>query len=654
MFYIRDVLYFALFFALTIWSSRAVWRRTPSLSRLETWAIVCGATAGLSGLLIWILGSTVGVGIGLTLCLFVVPIACFVWSKRTTSTRCVVERATLTSRWRELAWDEKLLALYTILVCGLTFLISLAPPSGADYDSLVYHLAAPAQYIRQGHIVELPFDHHTYFAFSLEMLYMVGLLWSGPVLAKLFHWLMLPIICATLIGSGSRYLSRRAGLASSAIWCSLPLVQLEASTAYIDLGLVAFTLLALTCFWRWRETFLETDVETSSTRSASYLILAGAFCGFCMGTKYLGVLTLVWIFSATILVMARARRFETKTVSSFVAIALLIGGGWYARNMVWTGNPVFPFAYSVFGGQGWTAEKAAGYEADQKSFGFGRAPLDVVLLPWRASMTPLNVGITPDNRVLGQPLWPLFPGAVDNGQNGLFDSPGLILSSFIGPLLLALGAPLLFLKNKPSWIRFLGWSTLILSVVWFFTSQQLRFALPMFALLCAACGWGLEVYSHRSRSLQSTVALGVGAWLVFAVVLVNFQARRTWDVVFARTVPNDYLTRTFAGYAAMNRASRDLPLNARVAVYGEPRTFYLQRDYFWADEPHNLLVKRPLKNSAQWLSEMRRLGTTHVLVNENPAGNGGFGGPPPQFNEAVAQGLVRPLFAENDFTLYVL
>ena len=657
MFYARDVLYFALFFALTIWSSRAVWRRTNALSRLETWAIVCGATIGLGGLLIWILGSTIGAGKGLVLCLFVVPIACFWWAKRTSSTQSVVERAPLKTLWREWAFDEKLLALYTFLVCALTFLLSLAPPNGGDYDSLVYHLAAPAQYIRAGKIIELPYDHHTYFAFTLEMLYLIGLLWSGPVLAKLFHWLMLPLICATLIGSSTRYISRRAGLAAAAIWCSLPLVQLEASTAYIDLGLVAFTLLALTCFWRWRETFgtsndAISNSATSSTRCARYLLFAGAFCGFCLGTKYLGVLALMWIFAATVFTMARARRFQTRTLAAFVAIALLFGGGWGARNTMWTGNPVFPFAYGIFGGKGWTAEMAQSYETDQKSFGFGRTPLDAVLLPWRVSMTPLNSVY--ERQIAPQPFWPFWPGFVANGQNGLFDSPGLILSSFIGPLLLVLGAPLLFIQKKPPWIKFVGWSALFFGAVWFFTSQQLRFALPLFALLCVACGWGIEVYSRRSGLLKAVVSLCVGAWFVFAIVVVNFQARRTWQVVTAQMAPDDYLLRTFAGFGAMNRASRDLPTNARVAVYGEPRTFYLQRDYFWADEAHNLLVKRSLQNGAQWIAEMRRLGATHVLVNENAAGNGGFGGPPPQLSEAVARGLLQPLFSERGYTLYVL
>ncbi len=148
----------------------------------------------------------------------------------------------------------------------------------------MYHLAAPAQYLRHGKIVELPYDHHTYFPFTMEMLFLWGMAMKGPVLAKLFHWLMLPLSCGALIAIGKRHFSRRVGLFAAALFASIPLVQAEASTAYIDLGLTAFTLLAYLCFLNWK-----------TTGEKSWLLWCGAFCGFCLGTKYLGALTFGWL-----------------------------------------------------------------------------------------------------------------------------------------------------------------------------------------------------------------------------------------------------------------------------------------------------------------------------------------------------------------------
>ncbi len=73
--------------------------------------------------------------------------------------------------------------------------------------------------------------------------------------------------------------------------------------------------------------------------------------------------------------MMKNRAVQIKPLATFAALALLLGGGWYVRNFVQTGNPVYPFAYSIFGGNNWDAQMAAQYETDQRAYGFGRTPL---------------------------------------------------------------------------------------------------------------------------------------------------------------------------------------------------------------------------------------------------------------------------------------
>jgi hypothetical protein len=180
------------------------------------------------------------------------------------------------------------LALYLVVVFLITFLLTLAPPNGADYDSLTYHLAAPAQYLRVGGIVELPYDHHTYFPFTMEMLFLLGLALKGPVLAKLFHWLMLPLCCFALIAMGRRHLTTRAGLFGAALFASIPLVQSEATTAYVDLGFTAFVLLAFLCFANWLTS--HTGEENNVSRTA-----AGGWRG-AASSAVLRLAQSIWVF----------------------------------------------------------------------------------------------------------------------------------------------------------------------------------------------------------------------------------------------------------------------------------------------------------------------------------------------------------------------
>ena len=615
------------------------WCADDRRTKLEN-TILPGATfLGTGALLQWLCGSTLGLRFEvwpllLLAFLFLVPPRSTLQDRR----RRVAEHA---KAWlgvlRSLSSAERVLALYLLVVCALTFVLTLAPPNGLDYDSLTYHLGAPAQYLRAGRIAELPYDHHTYFPFTMEMLYLLGLKLQGPVLAKLFHWLMLPLCCLALIAMAQRHLSRRAGLLAAALLASLPVAQAEASTAYIDLGLTAFVLLAFLCFANWM-----------ATREAKWLIASGVFCGFCLGTKYLGALTLGWLFMWAMGSMVTRRHFTLIPLALFTLAALALGGGWYARNWLWTGNPVFPFAYEIFGGRGWTAGMAKDYTISQLAYGFGRGPSDWLWLPWRLSMTPLNAG---------RPFWP-FSDAVMATQaetSGFFEVPvfNLIVQSSIGPALLVFGAPLVFVRRKPALIGLILWYFAFCFIFWAATGQYLRYLLPPFALLCLVCGWGIEKYLSRSRLLKWTTALALAAWLGFTPLLTLWNGRGVLPIVLGQQTPSDYLSRNFTGYDAMIWVSANTPANARVAVYGEPRCFYLQRDYFWADDMHNNLIDySKVKTGDDFVRELAAQRATHVLWNTVPAQNGGTGAPPSQIQVAIEQGLLSPLYQARGYHVF--
>ena len=655
MFYLRDIFFFAVVAAVLGTLSQRVWRRTGALSGLEAVVGTAGFVLGGTGLLVWLSGSLVGVGTASVACFFVPCLAVAWWSRKS--------RRTPESRgvWRSFSLEEKLLALYLAFVFATTFALTLAPPVGLDYDSLMYHLAAPAQYLRHGRIVQLSYDHHTYFPLNTEMLFLLGLKLSGPVLAKLFHWLMLPLCCLTLIGVAERHWSRRAGLLGAALFASLPLVQIEATTAYIDLALVAFTLLAFASLLRWMHGNdnknhsdnggkNKNEEERNSKSDGRWLVLCGVWCGFCLGTKYFGLIPLFWMVVAALGVMGKRRAWQLKPLLSLIGLALLIGGGWYARNFWWTGNPVFPFAYGIFGGRGWTAPMAADYTASVSAFGFGRSPLDLVWLPWRFSMSPLNVGANAQGLTFGQPFWPLTDALLDNGQTGLFEVRGLIFNSFLGPALLAFGAPVLLARGKPSALRFVGWSLLFFGLVWALSSQTIRYALPIFALLCWPCGWGLQLYASRSAVLKGVSRLFLVAWLLWAPALTLWQNRGVWSVVAGTQTPIEYSMRFAPGFAAMQWASQNTPPDARFAVYAEPRTFYLDRDYFWADAVNNTLIDYgAIRSARDWVNALRGQKATHIFLNLEPGLNAGYGVVPPQLPQALAQGLVREVFRTRHY-----
>lgn len=610
---------------------------------LDTFVCGFGWHLGLWALCFWMFGTAGFLNPALPLIGFL-----FWWLSRGRRRQHTLQIENLTAKRapNPIEGSDRLLLFYIAIVCLFTFVLTLAPPSGGEWDSLMYHLAAPQQYLRHGKIVELPYDHHSYFPFTMEMLFLWGLALRGPVLAKLFHWLMLPLCCAALIAIGKRHLSLRVGLLAAALFASIPIVQSEASTAYIDLGLTAFVLLAYLCCANWK-----------TTGEKQWLISCGAFCGFCIGTKYLGVLTFAWLGLWIVGTMARGKKWQIKPLLSATLLALVIGGGWYARNVAWTGNPVYPFAYEVFGGKNWSPEMARLYTEDQKKFGFGRGWEDLLAAPWRVAMTPVNVGVfqksvgeKPVPYVAGMPWWPTSNLPPVAPHEGLFEVPGLAFSTVIGPALLAFGLPMIFVRRKPWLIGFLGWSFVFYGLFWFATGQYVRYLMPAFALWCLPCGWMADKFLRRSALLKYTAGTALVAWCLFAPLVTGNNARSSFGVIFGQETPDDYLTRTFVPYPAMRWASQNTPKAARFAIYGEPRDYYLDRDYFWADDPHNNLIDYArIHDGADFVKALRSLGATHVFSCDPPS----FGGPPlGPMQDAIQRGLLQQLFEARGCRIY--
>jgi hypothetical protein len=126
-------------------------------------------------------------------------------------------------------------------------------------------------------------------------------------------------------------------------------------------------------------------------------------------------------------------------------------------------------------------------------------------------------------------------------------------------------------------------------------------------------------------------------------------------VITGSETPDAYLAHAFSGYEAMQWASANTPTDARFAVYGEPRCFYLQRDYFWADDPHNNLIDyTQIRSGDDFVRALKAQRATHLLWNIAYANNGGFGAPPPQIEDAIARGLLRPLFEARGYRVYAI
>lgn len=538
-------------------------------------------------------------------------------------------------------------------ILGLcTIIAALAPPGGLEWDSLSYHLAVPKTYLREGRIFFIPYDHHSNFPFALQMLYTLMLGLGSIGAAKLCHWLCGVLIVVSVYTFAARHFSpaetgRKIGLVAALLVASTPIVLWEASVAYVDLATALFTWLSLYALVNAATlTPLAPTEDKRDGLSVSWLLVSAVLMGFALGTKYtviafwgmLLVGVLGWHYATT-------RRWAKETIphaALWGAVSMLVGAPWYIKSWLYTGSPVYPFFYNLFGGRYWNAQNAAQYSADQDAFGLGKTPVHLLLGPWNATM---EAALLPS---VGRPF--IFTEYVLFGL-----SPAV--------LALVLGAPLLTRRFSRATVycALFGGGVFFF---WFFLMQQTRYlivGLPALALVGAEA----LVRAREERALRLAPVLGAGlvaASTLWGMYLAAQQlAAPAVPVVFGQTAPLDWVTGSGGGMRGLIPSIRHInenaPKDAKVSLFNEPRGFWLEREYAWGEgaHAHGLFPWSQYTGVDDWLTDFRRRGYTYLLV-----GPGGQDADPEKepfrrlLPEALASDKVEIVFQERGYTVYRL
>ena len=176
-----------------------------------------------------------------------------------------------------------LAAWYTV------FYANLASSYPTGWDALAYHLPVALRWIQTGTMSIPTFGSWQYALPGNAEIGMMLLLSTGR------QWLVPAVnLFAALTMTGAVYLigrrvtrRREAAMAAAIVALSLPIVEFQAFSAYVDLFGTAFLLASLALFLYRREPALEkTTVFNGATRSsARMLLLSGLACGLAVGTK---------------------------------------------------------------------------------------------------------------------------------------------------------------------------------------------------------------------------------------------------------------------------------------------------------------------------------------------------------------------------------
>ncbi|MBN1257296.1 MAG: hypothetical protein JXA52_06280 [Planctomycetes bacterium] len=257
-----------------------------------------------------------------------------------------------------------------ILLTTILFALWLSLPAvflpPVDYDVTEYHAQLPREYVEMGRIAFRPQNAFSGMPQNLEMLTTLAFALRGIrgwALAKLLHWLLLPLLllevmmlaksCFNNVKAG-----RKAALAAGLILFLSPLTTTMAGMLYVEIGMCAYgcaaAMLVLPvikvnqniCTWRW-------------------VFAAGIFAGLAAGAKYPGLL----FFAAPLaLLLLFSQLFKNPELAGesppqgrkailslvFIILGVLVSfGPWLVKNYIQTGNPVYPIWNQAFGVEDW-------------------------------------------------------------------------------------------------------------------------------------------------------------------------------------------------------------------------------------------------------------------------------------------------------------
>jgi 4-amino-4-deoxy-L-arabinose transferase-like glycosyltransferase len=510
-----------------------------------------------------------------------------------------------------------------------------------DFDAIEYHLQGPKEYYQAGRIAFLPHNVYTSMPFSIEMLHLLGMevvgdWWLGALVGQLLVALFAPM-AAVLIGLTARKIgSDRAAWVTAIAYLTTPWIYRLAVLPYVEGPLCYFHAALIWAILRTQESGSRIqDSETGdslrrvgrasgephhasmvglargSTHPTRLGLLVGLLAGGAMAIKYPALISAVIPFSGWA-AWAAWRSRDWRIAGAFGLGVAVVMAPWLGKNVIDTGNPVYPLGYKVFGASHWDQARDAKW-----SSAHGPKPIE------------------------GKEF-----------VRSVVDVAGR--SDWQSPIFAAL-APLAFLRRE--WRKNAGllaaYSLYLFLTWWLFTHRLDRFWLPILPPLAILAGLGADWVGGRSWFgwlwtgwLAVVMGLSIATNAVYCSTALAGMNEWTGDLTRLRTSVPRMLN------APLTRLDSELPARALPLLVGQAAVFHLNRPILYNTVFNEETIETIAKGRslAEVGKALRRLGVTHVYVDwfeidrYRSPGNYGFTSfvQPVLFSRLVEAGVLKP------------
>lgn len=473
-----------------------------------------------------------------------------------------------------------------------------------DFDCLEYHLEGPKEYYQNGRIAFLPHNVYTSMPFQVEMLHLLGMYvfgdwWYGGLVGQVLVMLHAPATAAMIFLAARRWGSPRAAWFATVVYLTTPWVYRLATFPYVEGPLCYYhAALIWTCGRAWND-----------SRVALWG-LVGLLAGGAMACKYPGLVTAVVPFGLVTLGYALRRSKQGPAFATLLAFGVGVAmavGPWLVKNVVDTGNPIYPLGYNVFGGRYWSVEQ------ERK---------------WHAVHGPREIS--------GDAL-----------VRGVLEVAGS--SDWQSPLFTAL-VPLAFLRvgTRRFALLMCGYVVYLFATWWLLTHRLDRFWLPLLPALAILAGLGADWSRRTSWTILLAFIMFFGLASNLTYISTGLAGPNEWtsDLPFQR-----YETRR-ALNPPLLAIDQELPPDARILLVGQASVFHMDHPIVY----NTVFNRETIENLADgktpeaFHQALVDRGITHVYVDWSEIGRyrspGNYGFSPlvtPRWMAGlVASGVLEP------------
>jgi len=489
-----------------------------------------------------------------------------------------------------------LVAGVAILAC-LVLLASVPPVSR---DALTHHLIIPKLYLSHGGIFEIPYIEFSYYPMNLEMLYMIPLAFGNDIIPKYIHCSFALLTAVLIFSYLKEKIDKNWGIIGAFFFLTIPVIIKLSTTVYVDLGLIFFSTAAILQILKWR----------NNNFAFKYLMYAAIFCGFALGTKYNGLVTFFILSLFVVFIYSRSNSPNLvnqlnalKFGSIFIIISLIIFSPWFIKNIVWTGNPIYPLLNEIFNFKGGSDGVVSVTSA---SNGWGHFAIRKVIYGekwWEILLIPIRI---------------FFQGADNNPK--YFDG---ILNPFLFILpFFAFDRKKETLKNGISDKKILlFFSTLFIIIVFLRQDMRIRWIGPAIPPLILLSIFGLKNISHFFSSKKKWRKIVIGL-IVLSMTIINihyligqFKQIKPFEYVSEKISRTEYIKRYWPEISTIAYANQNLETNCEIlALFLGKRRYYSDHKMIF---DHDMFKRIIIKSNKieDIVNDLNKNGFTNIIVN---------------------------------------